>query len=232
MPFAGAQVSEVPMDYFANYKIQKDWERLSKLFVDIDANRKIGVLNNSATFAELNGIMKRVFPYFPQDYSSQVLYQQCYTTLESLQKSVERDNFSIFYENCYKPVQALTTTINSKYTIKAQGAASPASGPAPLTVTFDARSSHDPSLETIPQRNYFRYYRDIDGVDKPIGVGSVIKHTFKEAGTYMVHLVVRSSQTGILDGEKTISVNVSPKSAVIAIYANAKKLDKNKAIKF
>jgi len=38
-----------------------------------------------------------------------------------------------------------------------------------LTVTFDARGSSDPSNETIPARNYFWYYRDIDGIDKPIG---------------------------------------------------------------
>jgi hypothetical protein len=31
---------------------------------------------------------------------------------------------------------------------------------APLTVTFDARGSSDPSMETIPADNFYRYYRD------------------------------------------------------------------------
>jgi hypothetical protein len=31
---------------------------------------------------------------------------------------------------------------------------------APLTVTFDARNSSDPSQETIPAGNFFWYYRD------------------------------------------------------------------------
>lgn len=115
-----AQVSEVPVEYFANYKIQKDRDRLTKLFIDIDANRKIGVINTSAIFSELHNIMKRVFPYFPQDYASQVLYQQCLSTVENMQKNSDRDTFAVFYENCYKPIQNLSSTIASKYTIKAQ----------------------------------------------------------------------------------------------------------------
>jgi hypothetical protein len=31
---------------------------------------------------------------------------------------------------------------------------------APLTVTFDARNSSDPSMETIPVDNFYWYYRD------------------------------------------------------------------------
>ena len=36
----------------------------------------------------------------------------------------------------------------------------PSAGMAPLTVTFDARASSDPSRETIPSDNFYRYYRD------------------------------------------------------------------------
>ena len=67
-----------------------------------------------------------------------------------------------------------------------------------------------------------------------MGIGSVLNYEFQEAGNYMVHLTVRSSNylaKGILDGDVTLSVNVTPKAAVITVYANAKKLDKNKAIK-
>jgi hypothetical protein len=45
---------------------------------------------------------------------------------------------------------------------------------------------------------------------------------------------VRSSNhltKGILDGTTDITVNVAPKAANIVVYANAKKLDKNKATK-
>jgi len=39
---------------------------------------------------------------------------------------------------------------------------------APLTVTFDARGSIDPSSETLPSDNFFWFYRDENGVDRPI----------------------------------------------------------------
>ncbi len=101
-------------------------------------------------------------------------------------------------------------------------------------VTFDARPSKDPSSETIPTGNFYRYYRDTEGVDRRMGVGSVINYEFKEAGNYVVHLTVRSSNylaKGILDGELDINVNVAPKAANIVVYANTKKLDKNKTVK-
>ena len=44
-------------------------------------------------------------------------------------------------------------------------------------------------------------------------------------------MTVRSSNAGIFDGETTISVNVSPKSANVIVYANGKKMDKNKYVK-
>ena len=109
-------------------------------------------------------------PYFPQqDYNFQLVYKQCLKTTESMQRNPNKENFSSFYENCKSPLANITTIIQNKYSVKAIASASPISGPAPLTVTFDARASRDPSNETIPARNYFWYYRDIDGIDKPIG---------------------------------------------------------------
>ena len=61
-----------------------------------------------------------------------------------------------------------------------------------------------------------------------------MNYTFEEPGNYIVHLTVRSSNhlaKGILDGEMNINVNVAPKAANIVVYANTKKLDKNKAAK-
>jgi PKD repeat protein len=136
--------------------------------------------------------------------------------------------------NCYKPLNQIISKINSQYTVKPSAVRNPTTGAAPLTVTFDARASKDPSSETIPSNNFYRYYRDTQGVDRVIGVGNVTNYTFREAGNYVVHLTVRSSNylsKGILDGEMDINVKVDPKAANIVVYANTKKLDKNKAIK-
>jgi hypothetical protein len=49
-----------------------------------------------------------------------------------------------------------------------------------------------------------------------------------------VHLTVRSSNkatNGIFDGEKTISIDVLPKTANIVVYANGQKLIKDGKIK-
>lgn len=175
--------------------------------------------------------MNKVFPFFPQDYNFQVVYKQCQKTTKDMATNPNKENFDSFLENCKNPLWGITNTIKSKYTVKASATLNPSSGPAPLTVTFDARASKDPSNETIPSRNYFWYYRDIDGQDKPIGYGAVVNYKFKESWTYLVHLTVRSSNTGIFDGEATVSVNVSPKSANVIVYANGKQMNKNKYIK-
>ena len=222
---------KVPTEYFANYQIQKDRNRLQELFVDIDADSRIGKIWWTTIYNELNAIMTRIFPYFPQDYNFQVVYKQCLKTTREMQWNTNRENYNSFIENCKNPLSNVNATIQNKYTVKATASTNPSSGPAPLTVTFDARGSSDPSNETIPSRNYFWYYRDIDGIDKPIWYWPVVNYRFNESGIYLVHLTVRSSNAGIFDWETTVSVNVSPKSANVIVYANGKKMDKNKYVK-
>lgn len=125
--------------------------------------------------------MTKIFPYFPQEYTFQVVYKQCQQSTKTMAASATRENFNSFNENCKVPITAITNTIQNKYAVKASASLSPSSGPAPLTVTFDARASTDPSNETIPSRNYFWYYRDIDGTDKPIGYGPVVNYKFNES---------------------------------------------------
>jgi len=51
---------------------------------------------------------------------------------------------------------------------------------------------------------------------------------------YQVHLTVRSSNRdtqGIFDGEKTIAIDATPKTANIVVYVNGQKLEKNGKIK-
>lgn len=57
---------------------------------------------------------------------------------------------------------------------------------------------------------------------------------FDTAGTYIIHLTVRSANgatDGIFDGEKTFSIDVSPKTANITVYADAQKLVKDTTTK-
>ena len=42
--------SKVPMEYFANYQIQKSWDRLLEIFIEIDADAKIGKIGGSTLY--------------------------------------------------------------------------------------------------------------------------------------------------------------------------------------
>lgn len=224
--------------YIANYDIKSDRDKILGTFVEIDANDKIGTSFSSAKFGALNSSFKTLFPRFPQDYSYKVVYEQCNLLTSQLSSLSQNDAkyrgyFSSFMSNCYKPLTDILSAINTKYMIIPNIKVTPASGPAPLTVTFDARTSIDPSNETIPSSNFYRYYRDTKGVDQIIGNGPVLHYTFDTEGNYIVHLTVKSSNksSGILDGEKTTSIDVTPKAALVSIYANGQKMTKDRKAK-
>jgi outer membrane protein assembly factor BamB len=74
------------------------------------------------------------------------------------------------------------------------------SGPAPLTVTLDARSSSD-SDGQILQCAW-------DTSDGRLASGSVLKHVFAEAGNYLVRLTVRDNRGGL--SSRTLAIKVTP----------------------
>ncbi len=235
--FIGKINATIPNDYIANYEISSDYNKILSLLVEIDAASKIGNQIPQSKFSELNASFQAVFPKFPQDYSFKVTYQQCLDITNALISYTTTDyqtKLSSFMTNCYKPFSDIVKKVNSKYTVVANAKVSPSSWPAPLTVTFDARASVDPSNDTIPSKNYYRYYRDINGNDTTIGVWPIVNATFDTAWTYQVHLTVRSSNKateGIFDGEKTMSIDVLPKTANIVVYVNGQKLVKDGRIK-
>ena len=235
--FVGKINATIPSDYVANYEITTDYNKILWLFVEIDSATKIWNQISQAKFSQLNTSFQTVFPKFPQDYAFKVTYQQCLDITQWLASYTSTDyeaKLSSFMTNCYKPFSDIVKKVNATYTVVANAKISPQSWPAPLTVTFDGRASVDPSNDTIPSKNYFRYYRDTDGHDTPIGVWPVVNTTFATPGNYQVHLTVRSSNKvtdGIFDGEKTMSIDVLPKTANIVVYANGQKLIKDGKIK-
>lgn len=227
----------IPNDYKPNYETSESRDKILWVFVEIDAATKIWKEIPRSKFVDISSNFQKVFPKYPQDYSFKVVYEQC------IQLSNDLSNYSSweylnkltsFVNNCQKRLTEIIQKFNTQYTVSAVIKASPVSGNAPHTVTLDARWSTDPSNETIPSENYYRYYRDINWQDQTIGKWLVLSHTFSQPWNYLVHLTVRSSnkQTkNIFDGEATVSIDVSPKTANISIYANGQKFKKDKLIK-
>lgn len=230
----GTAFANVPDYYKANYSIVKDWGNIKKIFIEIEANNQIWEETSPETFMSLHNSFLNIFPRFPQEYSFQIVYQKCKTLTQILWSEYNRNTFSSFMDNCFKPLSNILNTIDSSYTVKPVIVANPISWPAPLTVTLSAASSVDPSSETIPENNYYWYYRDVNWVDQVIWNKSVLSYTFEKAGNHVVHLTVRSSNSNnwIFDWEKDVTINVKPMSAIISVYANWKKLSTLEKTKF
>ena len=225
----------VPDYYKANYTILNDWWNIKKIFVEIDANNQIWEETPAESFLSLNTSFNNIFSRFPQEYNFQVTYQKCLTLTPILWNwAYDYDLFSSFMNNCFKPLSKILNTIDASYTVKPNIVATPTSWPVPLTVTFNASASVDPSSETIPENNFFRYYRDVNWVDQVIWNKPVISYTFEKAWNHVVHLTVRSSNSNnwIFDWEKDVTINVKPMSAAISVYANWKKLSTLEKTKF
>lgn len=225
--------NNVPDYYYADYRFSDSWDGIWDIFnEEIIPSDKANVGVDAALFAKLNTYFDTAFPYLHKKFAT--VYRTCSLFATKLSGGYSYMDLKDFLWNwCYKSLLEAKSIIDSSYRVKANVTVNPVSGSAPLRVTFDARSSIDPSSETIPTDNFFWYYRDENWVDTVIGKWSTITHEFKEAGNFVVHLVVRSSNVDqwILDGSRDVTVSVSPKAANIVVYANTRRLQKSYPLK-
>ena len=225
-------VNNVPDYYYANYQFIDDWNAIWDVFSEIQSRYSLDMDVDSSYFRELHTHFQKTFQYLPKDYST--VYTKCTLLSEQLSNWATRQDIQWFlWNSCYNLLKSTASKITSSQTVKAKWRANVNWWMAPVTITFDARGSIDPSSETIPTENYFWYYRDENWVDTPMWKWNVINYEFKEAGKFWVHLVVRSSNVNqwILDGEQDLVVDISPKAANIVVYANTRKMSSNWLIK-
>lgn len=208
----------VPDYYYANYQFISDWDQIWNIFNSMKSRYDLWLPIEKSYFSDLHTHFTKTFPHLTSDYSA--TYDKCILLAEN------NDIDGLLWNTCYRSLSSAVQKINSSYTVKAVATATPSKWSAPLTVTFDARWSIDPSSETIPTDNFFRYYRDEKWVDRPMWRWNVINYEFKEAGNFIVHLVVRSSNVDmwVLDWTRDLTVNVAPKAANIVVYANTRKM--------
>lgn len=218
--------NNVPDYYYSNYKFRDDWDAITEWFTKAQAKFSLGQEVSSSEFSELSKHFDKVFPNLTQDFSA--TYEKCSLLAKTLANDYSRSNMeALMWNTCYRTLMNHIGTINSSYRVKPSINLSATAWMAPLTVTFDARGSSDPSMETIPTNNFYWYYRDEKWVDRPIWEWQVLSYTFKESGKFIVHMTARSSNVDqwILDGESNMTINVTPKAADIVVYANTRRLD-------
>jgi len=228
--------AQIPDIYKPNAAIQEKYDKIiNEIFVEIQSKTQIGQPIATSVFAELYTLFDDIIPHLPNTYSFNIIYQQCLSLSQTLSTTYNLNTLANFMDNCYKPFIRTVENINKDYTINANWTIAPVTWPAPLSVTLDARASTDPSNQTIPSDNFFRYYRDTAGVDRTIGRWNVLNYTFNEAGNYTVHLTVRSSNhtsQWVVDGSRIFSVDVAPRAANIVAFANGQRLSTTERIKF
>ena len=215
--------NNVPEYYYANYEFIDDWNAIKRRFSEVGAMYSTDTLIPSSKFMELTEYFDNVFPHLPEKFSD--TYHRCSLLAKNLTDSYsDYDMKAFMWNSCRSSLNNAINQIDSSYTVKPSISVNPWWWTAPLTVTFDGRGSTDPSQETIPISNFFRYYRDEKWVDRPIWSWQVLTYTFKESGKFVVHFVVRSSNVNewILDWEKNVTIDVTPKSADIVVYANTR----------
>ena len=224
--------NNVPNYYYANYKFADDWDAILDWFTKTQAKYSVESDIPSSDFAQLAKHFDAVFPHLTKDYS--VIYEKCSILAHRMANGYSKEDLeAMMWNTCYKSLMQTINKINSSYTVQPSVTTNPSSGMAPLTVTFDARGSSDPSSETLPTDNFYRYYRDENWVDTPMWEWQVINYTFDESWKFIVHLVIRSSNvdSGILDWERDVTINVTPKAADIVVYANTRKMTKDWPLK-
>ncbi|MBP7007439.1 hypothetical protein KBB05_01585 [Patescibacteria group bacterium] len=160
--------AQIPSEYLPNSHINTSWITILNTLTELQAYRKTGNPVPPNMFALLNSNFKTVFKYFPNNPSYNLIYKQCDITTAKLVSTVEYDDYNTFVSKCFDPLSNILKDIQSNYTIVSSVKANPRFGQVPLSVTFDASLSSDPSKETIPSDNFFRYFTDTDGRDVTI----------------------------------------------------------------
>lgn len=218
---------QVNEDYVANYGISQTWEDIMTNFITIQSTQKRGDQVPASVFSALYTDFVQLFPQLPQKNNYRIIFDTCKVQAQKLSQVYTSLDFDIFVDQCQGPINTIMKEINANSTVKAKIKASPQSWSAPMTVTLDARDTVDPSEDTIPSQNFYRYYKNTAWEDILIWRWSVVNYTFEQEGNYYVHLTAKSANKetqGILDGEETVVITVAPEIANIVIYANGKKL--------
>lgn len=223
--------------YEPNSDIQSYIDDVNDKMTQISSSMKVEANIPISTFSALENNFNILKDKLPQKNEFKIIYQNCLLSSRKMQ-NVANDSYksdlSTFNSQCFSPWKEISREIYTKYAVVPKISISPNGWNAPVVITFDWRASRDPSADTIPERNYYWYYKDSNWVQKLMWQWPVIKYRFDKENDYVVHLTVRSSNRDsewILDWYTHVSVPISPPIANISMYIEWKRAQTTNYVK-
>jgi len=210
--------------YEANSEIKSYLDDLTTSFQNIEQYSQLWNEVPSKYFQNIANDFSVLKNKLPQDNPSfKIVYGKCEISASDLVNWYSKSKLNTFKSQCFWPWKTISRSIFTKYQVQSRIKANPNSWNAPLTVTFDWRSSKDPSNRTVPTNNYYWYYTNSEGQRIFMGQWSLIKYTFNTPNNYVVHLTTKSANKftkWILDGEDITTISVNPSIAKVNLYIN------------
>lgn len=117
------------------------------------------------------------------------------------------------------------------YTLKSEPEATPRTGDAPLSVTFEAKQTIDESGTVVPNDNYTWWLRTEGGTKKILGKGNITNYTFNTSGTYMVFLTINSASKNsrgfndVINFQDSVVVEVGQPRINFVVKVNDQRVD-------
>ena len=84
----GRTASNVPNEYYANYKFIEDWNQIWNTFNEIKSRYDLNMNIDSSYFSELSSYFRRSFQYLTKDYST--VYTKCQLLADELSNGASR----------------------------------------------------------------------------------------------------------------------------------------------
>jgi predicted SAM-dependent methyltransferase len=97
--------SEVPSEYYPDWKISDDYEQMKSAFATLDATIKLSEDPDVGLFRQLLDNFETVFPYFPKQAHHQQTYTQCEIITAILAKEYSSQDYAKFKNKCFEDIR-------------------------------------------------------------------------------------------------------------------------------
>ena len=170
--------------------------------------------------------LTKLFEITPHTEEFNKSYQEVLNALDKWIADPDNPKKEAAFKNA---LNKLIDIVNSFPRMKANIAATPTSGNAPLYVSLNGLESLDPLDVTIPDKNYHWNFVDNTGKNVDLGSGPVKDVVFENPGTYIVRLKVKTVEKkdnvkAAIDGVDNVRIIVYPAVSLVDFKINGEKV--------